>query len=326
MKKKSQCNFFNVLVLFVVLTIFSQSVVYGQIIPTSEAPQTSSVEAISLPPVNHLLSSPVFNEDTQSTVIVNPIFDDNSTNVSFYIQCPSRACKDIGTKELPQYIFSAENLGHGSLPLSEYWAVPALTSYVAIEYKNDNQQFSCSNLTLDECLTNKRFIQRFNFKVVQSGVPITPAMTAGIEQENASSTSASDALRQLSISLSSSSISSNLENGLIVTASFDGIASIATSSIATHTPTNVVDETNEDSPPSSFLMDMVESVIGIFTNTETPIIESTTPELESATIVEIPLVMPTKEAETDIAAPLNEVQSPMSPEEVINNDITTTTF
>jgi hypothetical protein len=175
----------------------------------------------------------------------------------------------------------------------------------------------------------------------------------------------SDALLLLSISLSSTSISSSLENGLIVTATLDGIASVATSSIyATDTATSVdfesstSTESDEDSSVGSFIMDIVESVIEIFTPAEPvpeespnestatstqpleniPSDEATTTPIQTVPIIDEPstteptssepvLELPTPEpvAEEPVVTE-NEVQSSLSTDDTPTNEITTTTF
>jgi hypothetical protein len=175
----------------------------------------------------------------------------------------------------------------------------------------------------------------------------------------------SDALLLLSISLSSTSISSSLENGLIVTATLDGIASVATSSIyATDTATSVdfesstSTESDEDSSVGSFIMDIVESVIEIFTPAEpvpeespnestatstlplenNPSDEATTTPIQTVPIIDEPstteptssepvLELPTPEpvAEEPVVTE-NEVQSSLSTDDTPTNEITTTTF
>ena len=264
MIKNNQMYYGSFFLILIILLVISQSKVYGQSPIVPDILPVNTPEIITLPKTHHLLSKAIFSQDDQVNVLVNPVFDDNSTNIAFYIQCPSQACTDIGTVAAPLYIFTAENLGHGSLPLTKYWEVPAHTSYVALEYKNDNQQFSCSNLSLEQCISDTHFIKRFDFEVVASGVPITKAMTEVVEIKNANTPQVSDALLQLSISLSSTSISSNLENGLIVTASLDNIISIATTTLATQT--NKVIETNDNPPSSSFLKNIVVSIIEIFTD------------------------------------------------------------
>lgn len=314
-------SFFLILIM---LLVISQSKVYGQSPTAPDVLPANSPEIITPPKTNYLLSKAIFSQDDQVNVIVNPVFNDNSTNIAFYIQCPSQACTDIGTIAAPLYIFTAENLGHGSLPLTKYWEVPAHTSYVALEYKNDNQQFSCSNLTLEQCISDTHFIKRFNFEVVASGVPITKAMTEVVEIKNADTSQVSDALLQLSISLSSTSISSNLENGLIVTASLDNIISIATTSIATQT--NKVSETNDNPTPSSFIQNIVENIIEIFTDPIPTPVDPATPQVESSPTFEAASVVTPHDVTTTPAVVENEVPSPVVQDEIITNDITTTTF
>ncbi len=171
----------------------------------------------------------------------------------------------------------------------------------------------------------------------------------------ATPSSASDALLLLSISLSSTSISSNLENGLIVTATLDGIASVATSSVleigtSTETvPSSTVGsstEPSEDTTLGSFIMDIVESVIEIFipeesqptelptetlppeaTSTESLPIEETVENQETtepAPAEPTPEVL-TPEASTEETPPISEVQS-LTTDETEPNEITTTTF
>lgn len=314
-------SFFLILIM---LLVISQSKVYGQSPIAPDVLPANTPEIITLPKTNHLLSKAIFSQDDQVNVIVNPVFDDNSTNIAFYIQCPSQACTDVGSVSAPMYIFTAENLGHGSLPLTKYWEVPAHTSYVALEYKNDNQQFSCSNLTLEQCISDTHFIKRFNFEVVASGVPITKAMTEVVETKNADTPNVSDALLQLSISLSSTSISSNLENGLIVTASLDNIVSIATTSMATQT--NEVSETKDNPPPSSFIQNIIESIIEIFTDPIPTPAEPATPQAESSPTFEAAPEVPPHDITATSSPVENEIQSPVVQDEVITNDITTTTF
>ena len=314
-------SFFLILIM---LLVISQSKVYGQSPIAPDVLPANTPEIITLPKTNHLLSKAIFSQDDQVNVIVNPVFDDNSTNIAFYIQCPSQACTDVGTAAAPLFIFTAENLGHGSLPLTKYWEVPAHTSYVALEYKNDNQQFSCSNLTLEQCISDTHFIKRFNFEVVASGVSITKAMTEVGETKNADTPNVSDALLQLSISLSSTSISSNLENGLIVTASLDNIVSIATTSMATQT--NEVSETKENPPPSSFIQNIIESIIEIFTDPIPTPAEPVTPQAESSPTFEAAPEVPPHDITATSSPVENEIQSPVVQDEVITNDITTTTF
>jgi hypothetical protein len=171
-----------------------------------------------------LIEETIFRTSDQSSVLVRPLFDDLSTNIAFYMKCPNIACPSEGTLEAPVYIFSAENLGRGILPFSEYWAPPLPTDYVAIEYRNDDQQYTCSDKTITECQNDPRFISLFEFAIVSDDTTITLAMLA---EKNRSGTStpvslALDNLEQLSIALSAPSITSDLTNGQIVSAILDG--------------------------------------------------------------------------------------------------------
>lgn len=342
-------TFFLILGIFFIATLFLPKA-YGQLTPPQE---------ISTTPKTHsqFFNKPVFKENEQSSVIVSPTFNDNSTNIAFYIKCPSVTCPNDGTIESPVYIFSAENLGHGSLPFSDYWAPPITSDYVAVEYKNDGQQFSCSGISLDECFADPHFINVFYFTLVDNATAITPEMLAEkaklnnpsqiLETDNSTT---SEALLLLSIRLSSTSISSNLDNGLIVTATLDGIASIATSSVsATDTTTSTEasistsTETNEDSTIGSFIMNIVDNIIEIFTPEETTVTEPVTEEpTQSETEQSEPAQsettltesiqsepspeLPTVETPTSESTQENEVQSSISAEEITNNEIITTEF
>ena len=332
-------TFFLILGIFFIATLFLPKA-YGQLTPPQE---------ISTVPKTHsqFFNKPVFKENELSSEIVSPIFNDNSTNIAFYIKCPNTSCPNDGTIESPVYIFSAENLGHGALPFSDYWAPPIASDYVAVEYKNDEQHFSCSGISLDECFADPHFINVFYFTLVNNATEITPEMLAEKAKLNnpnqivsTATTTASDSLLLLSIRLSSTSISSNLDNGLIVTATLDGIASIATSSVSnTDTPTsteadiNTTTETDEDTKVGSFIMNIVDSIIEIFTPEETTTTEpvnneptqSETVPVES-TQSEPSLELPTVETPTNESTQENEVQSSISTDNSINNEVITTEF
>lgn len=197
MKKRSAYSTVLLVIVFLggILSLSLETIptAYGELFPFI-GPQKQP----SLPLSQELLSQPVFRENEQSNIEVNSVFADNSTNIIFYIQCPSVACPDDGTKESPVYLFNNETLARGDLPFSEYWVPPALTEYIAIEYKNDKQQFSCSGVSLDACLTDPHFIKKFHFELVDNNTVITAQM------------------------LLPESISSDLANGEITTASIDG--------------------------------------------------------------------------------------------------------
>lgn len=155
------------------------------------------------------IERPIFKESEQTSILVHPVFNDNSTNVAFYMKCPNVACPDNGTPKNPVYIFSAENLGHGILPFSDYWAPPTLTDFIVIEYKNDNQQFTCSDKTLDECKADAHFVAITNFELVSNNTTITPEMLS--------------AKNSIIFTSGSSSISSSLGTSTVVTSTIDGL-------------------------------------------------------------------------------------------------------
>lgn len=204
--------------------LFFSSVAILPLALGQEAPPAA--DPAPAPSAAALLDHTIFRTTDQSSVMVRPLFDDLSTNISFYMECPNTACPTEGTPEAPVYIFSAENLGHGMLPFSEYWEPPLPANYVAIEYRNDDQQFTCSDKTIDECKNDSRFISFFEFALVSDTTTITPEMIASKNEHLRPALSAlyasSSDLLSLSISLSSPFITSDLENGQIVTALLDG--------------------------------------------------------------------------------------------------------
>jgi hypothetical protein len=109
-------------------------------------------------------------------------------------------------------------------------------------------------------------LAQITFGSESTGQTAISGFTNAFSSTAASDTSTvSDALLELSISLSSTSISSNLDNGLIVTASLDGVASIATSSVFNiSTTTASTSEPEKDSTVGSFILDIIESVIDVF--------------------------------------------------------------
>lgn len=267
------------------------------------------------PTESRLLNRAVFRENEQSTVLLNPTFNDRSTNIAFYIKCPTVACPDTGTIDSPIYIFSAENLGNGTKPFSEYWAPPVLTDYIAIEYKNDAQQFSCSDKTVEACTAGPHFVAMFDFALVGNSTIITPEMLAAKNETSntlvattiPTTSSASDALKKLSIDLSATSITSSLEDDQMVTATLDGISAPTTS-------TGTL-ETGESPSVGKFLLNIVESVIEIFIPDE-----PTEPMLEETTLE--PLAEPVTE---DNQPSESAIQSSIVVEET-SNDTTTSEF
>lgn len=254
---------------------------------------------------HELISKKIFKENEQSSVTIHTFFDDASTNIAFYIRCPSIACQSDGTDEVPIYLFSAENIGRGSLPFSDYWVPPTPNEYVAVEYNNEAQQFSCSGLTLDACIADTHFIAQFAFSLIDSGSELPMNIKT-------STSTATAALTQLSIALATSSITANLDEPVIVTGTFD----VATGAPPVATTT----ETDTTTSFSEFISEIVESVIEVFTPeevTEESAVEVTTPKASR---------VPDEPQIEDIAVEIIELQSPLSTDDETSNEIITSEF
>lgn len=117
---------------------------------------------------------------------------------------------------------------------------------------------------------------------------------------------ATDALRQLSISLSTTSITANLDDGLIVVASLDGNPQAPTSSSSTETEA----EADTGTSVGQFLLDIAKTVVDIFTGGT----DTTSPPTEA------PLLEPQDSVPVENTVP-SSVQA-----DTENNDVTTTTF
>ncbi|MFM2339689.1 MAG: hypothetical protein RLZZ360_325 [Candidatus Parcubacteria bacterium] len=317
---------------FLLLIIFCIPTTHGQT-PT-ETPDIAT-PVVSTP--NFLLDTPIFTNVEQSAVLLTPTFSDNSTNLAFYLRCPHTLCGNEDLSASPYYQFSAENIGRGSLPFSEYWAPPTATDYAVIEYANDNQQFSCSGLTFEACLADTHFVQVFYFAVVDDSSTITPELRAEKERLNnpnplsaeADTAAVSEELRLLSINLSSTSISSDLDNGLIVTASLDGIPSVVLASDSTSSTATATDSTPESSSPiKDFFADVVETVVGLFTEPDTPPppTETVTPPESVPPPVTPSDLEPTTTNDTPSPSFLDTVQSFISTDVTTPDDVTTASF
>ena len=178
--------------------------VFAETLPIQSSEEIFAVPAKLIASVSYPhFDKSLFRENEEAQVSFHPINNDKSTNVAFYLKCPTKWCPDSGTVELPQYVFFAENLGKGSLPFSEYWAPPGPGKFVVVEYKNDNQQFSCSGISLDSCVSDSRFIGSFHFEVFDNNA-VLPENTTPKEDPVVSS------------------ITSDLVGGDTVTVSIDG--------------------------------------------------------------------------------------------------------
>lgn len=191
-----------------------------------------------------LLSTSVFSINDFSNVLVQPQFTDGTTNVAFYL--------DInGT-----YWWQAEQLGSlGLLPFINYWDVSGnsdggIGNYVAVEYLNDAQQFSCSGLSLSDCVADPHFINQFSFQIVDSDAMSTSTIVANSTVETASTTpSLADALNSTSTvettttpSDASSTISIDADGNLIGSTITTSTNEDTTSSDDISTTTVIVDD------------------------------------------------------------------------------------
>ncbi len=127
-------------------------------------------------------------------------------------------------------------------------------------------------------------------------------------------------LLQLSISLSSTSISSDLDNGLIVTASLDGIASLATFSASDITiPTSTPEGIDDGSIVGSFIKEIIENVIAIF------IPEDETPHEPPPITTPPEQPLPTDDQDETIESNAESVKV-LTSEKIPSNEIITTEF
>lgn len=182
-------------------TLITSQTVYGEQ-PLPETP-------IVITPDSALISQPIFRENEGAVIRLNPEATASTTNLIFYIQCPSTACPENGTSDAPVYLFNNETLSRGDLPFSEYWEPPALTGYIIIEYRNDAQQFSCSGITWEECARDQHFVRMSHFSLVDKNTTITPEMLA-----NESGT----------ITSTPSTLTSDLATDTIITTTLDNTA------------------------------------------------------------------------------------------------------
>ncbi len=309
------------------------------LVPTSfgQSPEELPTETTTPPTREFMMATPVFSTTEQSVIVVTPTFTDSTTNLAFYLKCPNTLCPDQDTGTAPTYQFSAENIGRGDLPFSEYWAPPLTADYAVIEYANDDQQFSCSGISFEACLADSHFVQVFYFALVDEGTPITPELRAEKDRQNnpsplsdqSDTLAVSEALRLLSINLSSTSISSDLDNGLIVTASLDGIPSVvlatsSTSSVAVATTSHE----ESSSPIKDFFADVLETVVGLFVEPETPPTPPTPPvEVpEPPTTEETPVPIPPTDIPNEVDTTVDAVQSFISNDVTTPDDVTTASF
>jgi hypothetical protein len=198
------------------LLFFSFSTVHADTIMSGATSTTSTPE---------LLNKSIFDINDFSTVLVQPQFMDGSTNIAFYLDIDGA------------YIWQAEQLGSlGVLPFINYWDVSGnsgggVGSYVAVEYLNDGQQFSCSGLSLGDCIGNPHFIGQFNFQIVDSDGANTSTIVANSTVEVASTTpSLVDAL-SVATTTDATSTAGTLDIASVASTTDNSTASSSTSTI-----------------------------------------------------------------------------------------------
>ena len=183
-------------------------------------------------------------------------------------------------------------------------------TYGEHEYVNsESDLFDLAQITFGSESEGTTAISAFNTSAVEP-TATTTAITA--------TTTVSTSLRQLSIALATSTITTNLEDGYIVTATFDTPV-LTTSGLDTPTSTTEDSATSTGNSLGGFIAEIIETVINIFTPEKTE--ESTEPAAD-----ETPEIPQRELPATDNIQTENALQSTMSNDEVINNDITTTTF
>jgi hypothetical protein len=231
-----------VLVLVVSMFLFRFPVVgvradtTAQSIPTA----TSTVQ---------LLNESAFTTDDLSTVLVQPQFTDGSTNIAFYLDID-------GT-----YVWQAEQLGSlGVLPFVDYWDVSGnsdggIGNYVAVEYLNSGQQFSCSGLSLDDCVADPHFISQFGFQIVNDDAATdlsTIVAESTIETANATTTlddatGVADVLASSTASSDDTSATSTIDDTLSSASTTVDATTVATSSADDTSTTTIDDDTASSS-------------------------------------------------------------------------------
>lgn len=173
---------------------------------------------------------------------------------------------------------------------------------------SESTTFDLAQITLGSVSDGQTSISGFG-----NGTFISQATTTA-------STTVTAGLRQLSIALvlATSSITANLDDGYIVTATFDGIKDGAQQ--GSTSPSTVTEPRQSVSEAiGAFIVDVVSSVITIFTS-------SNDPEQASETPVDAVIEVPQTESPTihDIEIE-NEIQSSISLD-VINDEVVTITF
>jgi hypothetical protein len=117
-------------------------------------------EATSTPAAPYLHDGAVLQASDLSTVMVHPVWNDGSTNITFF--------QDYGNS----MTYMAETIGHGDAPLSSYYApLPGPGKYVMLEYQNDGGNFGCNGISVAQCVQDPHFIARTDFEITDTLLP-----------------------------------------------------------------------------------------------------------------------------------------------------------
>jgi len=139
--------------------------------------QTKEIrQATSTPATTDLQDGSVIQVSDLPSIVVNPVWNDGSTNIIFY--------QDEGSST--NYV--AEARGHGDLPLSAYYApLPDPGHYIMVEYENDGGNFECMFLSVDSCVADAHFVARTDFEII-------PDATSDSDAASSSDANSSDTI------------------------------------------------------------------------------------------------------------------------------------
>ncbi len=181
---------------------------------------------------------------------------------------------------------------------------------------SESDLFDLAQITLGSESTGETSISSFDESFSISTISTATTSTTTV--------TASNDLKQLSIALATSSITANLEDGYIVTATFDGVPEVPSGNATTVSNAGTSTGTSSESSIGGFIMNIVESVIDVFlplSQHVTSIEPASQPEQsETSTALEtaVPEVIDTQESESEIQSIQTSTQN--------NEEVITTTF
>lgn len=125
-----------------------------------------------------LLNRSVFSESEKSSIVIRPIFFDYSTSLILY----------VSNGDTPEtWTYEPEMLGFGYFLFSDYFSFGSpVGRYILVEYKNDEQTFSCYGLPLNECVANTHFISQQSFEIIDNNtiIPVLDTVPTPFEPIN----------------------------------------------------------------------------------------------------------------------------------------------